>query len=250
MNTLSLEQTNIESARWLRFLSRWALAMVLVGIALLVVFMGGIGFQPSDNALGAEYSELVQAVRVPMMYRLFTSLDALGWVMMGGALLALAVVLRSRAPIRALLIAACGVGLVTGVLGGVMRLVGISAIATHYASAAPTQQATFLPPMLALYEIISALFVVGDMLAGAGWLMVASIGFALPAFPRWVAGWFALAGVLSILQGVTSALGAFSFPILLLTIVVGVLGLHAAIAVAFWRPSPALVSAIAGALAR
>src|SRR5574341_2171609 len=136
MNAMSLEQTNVESTRWLRFLSRWALVMVLIGIALLTVFIGGIGFAPSDNALGAEYSELLQAVRVPAMYRLFTTFDALGWVMMGGALLSLAVILRSRAPIRALLIAACGMGLLVGVLGGAVRLVGISDLAARYATAA------------------------------------------------------------------------------------------------------------------
>lgn len=44
----------------------------------------------------------------------------------------------------------------------------------------------------------------------------------------------------------TQISNAFSFPVLLLTIVIGVLGLHAATAVALWRPSPALVSAVAG----
>ncbi|MBX7237108.1 MAG: hypothetical protein K1X65_22180 [Caldilineales bacterium] len=247
MTTIPLEQTNKMTARWLRFLSRWALVMVLVGLALLGVFIGGIGFAASDNALGAEYSELLQAVRVPVIYRVFTSLDALGWAMMGGALLIIAVSLRNRAPIRSLLIAACGVGLLSGVLGGVMRLVGISTLAEQYASAAPAQQAALLPSMLTLYALISAHFVVGDFLAGMGWLLVATVGFGLAAFPRWLAAWFAIAGLLSLLQGATSAVGAFSFPILLFTIVVGVLGLHAAIAVAFWQPSPSLVSAIADA---
>lgn len=244
MNAMSLEQTNVESERWLRFLSRWASVMVLIGIALLAVFIGGVGFVPADNALGADYSELLQAVRVPAMYRLLTTFDALGWLMMGGALLILAVCLKNRAPMRALLIAACGMGLLVGVLGGAMRLVGISDLAVHYATAAPAQHTTLLQVVLALHETISALFVVGDMLAGVGWLLVASVGFAVPAFPRWLMVWFALAGGLSLLQGITSALGAFLFPVLLLTVVVGVIGLHGAITVAFWRPSRALVSAM------
>jgi hypothetical protein len=246
---MSLEQTNVEAARWLRFLARWALVTALMVIALMVVNLGGVGFAPSDSALGAEYSELLQAVRAPGMYRASMVLDALGWVMMGGTLLALAAILKSRAPIRALLIGACGIGSLTGVLGGFMRLVGISAFAAQYAVAAPDQQSALLPAALALREIISAHFVAGDFLVGAGWLLVASVGLAWAAFPRWVAGWFALAAGLSFLQGATSAVGAFSFPVLLLTVVVGVLGLHAATAVAFWRPAPAMSAATANASA-
>ncbi len=201
MNVESLTSTSSDTERWLRFLSRWALVMVFMVLALLVVYLGGIGFAPSDTALGAEYSELLQAVRAPTMYRLAMTFDASGWLMMGGALLTLAIILKNHAPIRALLVAACGMGLLVGVVGGGIRLVGISGLAAQYASSAPAQQT----------------------------------------------GWFILAGVLSLLQGLTSAIGAFSFPILLLTIVIGILGLHAAIAVAFWRPSAAPVSAIVSA---
>jgi hypothetical protein len=243
MNVESSASTSSDTERWLRFLSRWALVMVLMGLGLLVVYLGGIGFAPSDTALGAEYSELLQAVRAPTMYRLAMTFDASGWLMMGGALLTLAVILRGHTPIRALLIAACGMGLLTGVVGGGIRLVGISGLAAHYAISAPAQQTALLPPTLALYEIVSALFVVGDVLAGAAFLLVASAVFALALFPRWLTGWFVLAGVLSLLQGLTSAVGAFSFPILLLTIVIGILGLHAAIAVAFWRLVPASLAA-------
>lgn len=243
---LALTQTGDESTRWLRFLSRWALATVIMGVALLVVYIGGIGFAPSDNALGAKYSELLQAVRAPVMYRLAMVFDALGWLMMGGALVILAAILQRQAPIRSLLIAACGVGLIVGVLGGVMRLVGNSDLAAQYASSAPAQQTALLGPTLALYETVSALFVVGDFLGGAGWLLVASAGFALAAFPRWLAVWFTVAGALSMLQGVTSALDMFSFPVLLLTIILGVLGVHAAMAVAFWRPSSVLVAGVVG----
>jgi hypothetical protein len=247
MKAMSLEQTNIESARWLRFLSRWALVTVLTALALLSVYLGGIGFSPADNALGAEYSELLQAVRTPIMYRVAMTLDTSSWVMMGGALLTLAFILKGRMPIRAMFVAACGIGLLSGVSAGVMRLVGISDLAARYAVATPAQQAALLQPMLTLYETIGALFVVGDLLVGAAYLLVASGLLLRRAFPRWLTGWFVVAGILSLLQGVTSAVGAFSFPILLLTIVFGIIGLHAAIAVALWRPSPALVSATASA---
>lgn len=245
MNVVSMTSMSSDTGRWLRFLSRWALVTVLMSLGLFAVFFGGIGFQPSDNALGAEYTDLMQAVRSPAFYRLFTVFDALSWLMMGGTLLALASVIRSHGPIRAALIAACGIGMLTGVLGGFMRLVGIGALATQYAAALPTQQSALLPSALALYEIISAHFVAGDLLHAAGCLLVASAAFALPAFPRWLAGWFILAGILDMLQGTTSGLGAFFFPVLLLTVVVGVMGLHVAIAVAFWRVSPASLSATA-----
>lgn len=245
--TASRDGSGIETARWLRFLSRWALATVLMGLGLLVVYMGGIGFSPADNALGAEYSELLQAARAPLMYRLAMVFDAGGWVMMGGTLLLLAYILRPQAPIRALFVGACGVGLLSGFSASAMRLVGIGSLAAQYSAAGSAQQALLLQPMLALYEVIGSLFVAGDLLAGAAFLLVASRLFALSMVPRWLASWFVLAGLLSLLQGATSALGAFSFPVLLATVVLGILGLHAAIAVALWRPSPALVSAAAGA---
>lgn len=243
--TMAVEENDGESARWLHFLSRWALAMVLMGVALLVAFFVGIGFSPSDNALGTAYSELLQAVRAPVPYKIFAALDGLGWLAMAGGLLTLAAILRRQAPIRALIIAGCGIAMATGSLGSVMRLFGVSDLAAHYAIATTAQQATLLPTMLALYENINVYYILGDLLGGAGWLLVASIAFSLASFPRWLAGWFVLAGGLSLLEGITNALGAFSFAVLMLTVVVGVMGLHAGIAVAFWRPSPAQVSSLA-----
>jgi hypothetical protein len=144
-------------------------------------------------------------------------------------------------------IAACGIGMLTGALGGFMRLVGISALAAQYAVASPEQQSALLPAALGLSGIISAHFVTGNVLQGVSYLLIASVTLAQRACPRWLGSWFGLAGILQLLQGTTAAFGAFSFIVLLLTIVVGVLGLHVAIAVAFWRPSAALVSAIASA---
>lgn len=47
MKAQSLEQTNFESARWLHFLSRWALATVLFGVLGLAIYFGGIGSHSS-----------------------------------------------------------------------------------------------------------------------------------------------------------------------------------------------------------
>ena len=245
MNAMSPEQTNADSAHWLRFLSRWALATVLFGIVGLVIYFGGIGFVPSDNALGIAYSDLMQAVRAPVMFRIFMMFDAVGWLMIGVTLLTLATILKNRTPVRALLIAVCGIGMLAGSLGGFMRLVGVSDLAAQYSVATTAQQAAFLPSMLALYETISAHFVAGGFLQGAGYLLIASVMFALRTFPRWLVGWFILAGILEFLQATTAALGAFSFIVLFLTVIVGVWGLNIAIMIAFWRPSTVLISATA-----
>ena len=247
MKAMSLEQPNGESARWLHFLSRWALATVLFGIVGLAIYFGGIGFVPSDSALGVAYSDLMQAVRAPVMFRIFMTCDAVGWLMIGVTLLTLAVILKNAEPIRSLLIAACGVGMLVGSLGGFMRLVGVSDLAAQYAVATPAQQATLLPAVLALYESISAHFVAGGVLQGAGYLLVASVMFARRAFPRWLVGWFILAGVLELVQATTAALNAFSFIVLFLTVIVGVWGLNIAITIAFWRASPTSIPATTSA---
>jgi hypothetical protein len=173
--------------------------------------------------------------------------DAVGWLMIGGTLLTLAAILKSSAPVSAVFIAACGIGTLAGSLGGFMRLVGVSDLAAQYAVATPAQQATLLPAVLALYETISAHFVAGGVLQGAGYLLVASVMFAQRVFPRWLVGWFILAGILELVQATTAALGAFSFIVLSLTVIVGVWGLNIAITIAFWRASPALVSTTASA---
>src|SRR5258707_14034228 len=108
MYAMLLEHTKDMSARWLVFLPRWSLVAGLVILALPIVIFGGIGKLASDNALGAEYAELLQAVRSPGMYRLGMTLDAVGWLMIGGSLLTLAGILRRPAPLRANLIAARG----------------------------------------------------------------------------------------------------------------------------------------------
>ena len=61
MNAMPLEQINDVSTRWLRFLPRWSLVAGLVILALPIVIFGGVGQQPSDNALGEAYAELKQA---------------------------------------------------------------------------------------------------------------------------------------------------------------------------------------------
>lgn len=107
---LSPENDTVEPMRWLWFLPRWSLAVVLVTLVFSVMLFGGVGQQPSDSALGAEYAELLQAARSPGMFRVAWTLDAVIWLMLGGSLLALAGIQSCHAPITAKIGAACGIG--------------------------------------------------------------------------------------------------------------------------------------------
>src|ERR1041384_2610123 len=100
MKTIPVESNGDDAVRWLTFLSRCAFATVLFGIVGLGIYFMGVGFVPSDNALGIAYSDLMQAVRAPVMFRIFMTFDALGWLMIGVTLLTLAAILKSRAPLR------------------------------------------------------------------------------------------------------------------------------------------------------
>lgn len=241
------EQTVAEPVRWLRFLSRWSLMVGSVTLALPIVFFGGVGQQASDNALGAEYAELLQAVRSPGMYRVGWTLDAVVWLIMGGSLLTLAGILRRHAPIRATFIAACGVAQLTGSLAGFIRLNGISDLAALYATAALDQQAVLLESYLNLWRVINSHYHIGTLLQGVGFLLAAWGVFSLRGFPRWLAVWLALPGWLAVVQFVLVAAGApFSRPLNIFDVIVGNVALNFAMAVALWRPSTTLVSAVAG----
>lgn len=247
MNTMPHGQINAVATRWLRFLPRWSLVAALVILALPIVIFGGVGQQPSDNALGAEYAELLQAARSPAMYRLGMTFDALGWLMIGGSLLTWAAVLSRRAPIQAVFIAACGIGQLTGVLGGFMRLNGVSELAKLYTAALPEQQTIVLRSYLDLWAVINSHFHAGNLIQGVGFLLVAWAAFSLTGFPRWLAVWLALPGLLPLVQFVLVAAGApFSLPLIIFHVMVGVVALNFALAVALWRPSLKSVSAVAG----
>lgn len=239
-----------ESARWLHFLSRWALVILLWGVIALPVYFVGIGFQPSDSALGAEYAELMQAVRSPALYRVFMVFDGVGWLLMGVMLLTLAMLVRRHAPIRALLTAACGIGVLTGSLGGFMRLYGISDIAAQYATASPAQQAVLLQSFLDVERVINAHFLAGNLIVGVGFFLAATALWSLAGFPRWLAVWVFIPGILPLLQFINVASGAsFNFVLLMGHILIGLLALNAALLVTFWRVSPEPLPATAGASA-
>jgi len=242
MNAMSLSSNDDQTERWWRFLSRWALVAGLAGVGLLVVYIGGVGIAPSDAALGPEFTELMQAVRSPALYRVATLLDALGWALMAGVLLSVAMIVRHYAPIRAVLIAACAIGLISGVLGGFMRLVGLSQLAGMYAAATPAQQSGVLAATLTLENVIAANFAAGDLLAGVAFVLAAWSLAAIAGFPRWLALWLGLVGILSLVLFVVAATGGFSFPLVFLTVLV-MFGAYFAIAFRLRRPLPAMTAA-------
>lgn len=245
MTTTSLEKTNDLSVHWLRFLPRWSVLAGIVILALPIVIFGGVGQQESDNALGPDYAELLQAVRSPGLYRLAMTLDAVGWLMIGGSLLIWSGVLRHHAPIRAAAIAACAIAQVSGSLGGFMRLNGISDIAMRYATATSDHQAILLESYLNLWRVINSHFHAGNLLQGVGFLFVAWAVFSLRGFPRWLNIWLLIPGLLPIVQFTLVAAGApFSLPLIVFHVIVGTVALNFAMAIVLWRPSITLLSSV------
>jgi hypothetical protein len=222
------------------------LAAAIVILALPLVFFAGLGVATSDNALGQEYAELLQAVRRPGMYRLFTTLDAVAWLMIGGTLLVLASTFARRAPVRATFLAACGIGQLTGSLGGFLRLDGIGDLATRYTTVTADQQVILLQSYLDLERVIGSHFHAGQLLQGMGFLLAAWMAFSWTGFPRWLAVGLAFPGLTSLTMFVLGIAGSFFFPLLLVHIVVGIIALHFAMAAGLWRWSPAASSLAAG----
>ena len=238
--------TLAEPIGWLRFLSRWSLMVGLVVLALPVLYFGGAAQRPSGSPLGAEYAELMQAMRGPALYRVTWIFDALVWLLIGVTLLALAGILRRHAPIRASFIGACGIAQFTGSVAGFIRLSAISDLAAHYPSAVPDQQAVLLQSYLNLWPVINSLYLVGTLLQGVGLLLAAWGVSSLRGFPRWLAIWLALPGLLAVLQFIIVTAGEpFSRPLNFIAVIVGTFGLNLAMAASLWRPSTILASAIA-----
>jgi hypothetical protein len=252
MSAGSIRKTNspgfsvAESVRWLRFLSRWSLLSAMVTLALTLLLTAGVGQQAADSALGAQYAELLQAVRSPGLYRGGWTLDALAWLMIGGSLLGLAGVLRRRTPLRAAFIAVSGLAQLFGALGGFLRVQGISELAALYAAAGPERQILLLASYQDLWRVLNAHFYLGVLFQGVGFALASWGALSLRGFPRWLAAWIGLPGVLALAQSALVTAGAsFWRPLNIIGVIVGSLLLNLALAAILWRPSPALVSAVA-----
>jgi hypothetical protein len=231
--------------RWLRLLPRLSLLTAFTAIALPVAFLSGVGQQASDNALGPDYVELLQAVRSAGMFRVAWAMDAAVWLMLGGILIAVAGILGRQTPIRARFIAICGMTQQFGALGSLLRLDGISDIATRYLPASPDQQAALLGSYLDLWRVINSSNHLAVLLQGMGFLLVAWGLYSLRGFPRWLAAWFALPGALGIAQFGLFVTGAdYLFALNVLGLVAGNIALNLAIAVALWRPPKLLIAGL------
>lgn len=71
--------------------------------------------------------------------------------------------------------------------------------------------------------------------------------FRLQGFPRWLAAWLALPGLLAVTQFVLFAAGEpFLRALNIVGLILGNIMLNSALVIALWRPSTPLVSAVAG----
>lgn len=241
MTTTTLYQDNF-STRLLHFLSRWSL-ITAFSILMTLAIYASAGSRPSDIVAGREYAELMRAVRSPVSYRFGAGFDVLNFLMVGGTMLIFAGLFARRAPIRAIFIAASGVAQLAGALGDFMRLTGISDLAARFAVAAPNQQTVLLQSFLDLNNVTRAHFGVGALFEVVGFMLVASAAWRLVRFPRWLAVWLAVPGLLGLGLMIPLITGS-PVGLFLALDVIGLLSVHVGIAVAFWRPSSLVVSSL------
>ena len=183
-----------EDRRWLGFLSRWSLAAGVVILALMIAFVAGVLSAAQGGDLPPRYMELAAAIESPAVYRLTIALDVATWLMLGGFFIALGAVLHRHAPVRGGLVVACGVGQVSGVIGGFMRLNGTTGTAELYVGADPSRQEALLQAYSYLQSAFFSHFNAGTLLWGAALLLAASAAWSLEGFPRWLAVVVAIPG--------------------------------------------------------
>jgi hypothetical protein len=243
MATISLTQDNL-TARLSLLASRWSLVTALLILASNAFYLAA-GSAATDNALGQGYAALRQAIHSPVLYRLAWASESLAWLMIGGTLIIFAGLFAHRAPICAACIAVCGIGQLLTSLGA-FSLSSVSGLATRYATAAPNQQAALLQSFLDLQGLTHSAYAVGCLLQGVGFLLVAWVAWEWMGFPRWLAVWLAIPGLLGLgyfVVSATDAPSAFVFPIIILD-VIGLIGVYVAVAVTFWRPLSTLASGV------
>jgi len=221
----------------MRFLARFAPIVASVAMVLIVLFLGGVGISSSDDALGPDYTELLQAGRAPVAFPAAMVFDAFGWLAIGFSLIAFSRIFQRSAPIASTFIFVAGVGHLLGFLGGMLRMTGVANLGVMYAATTdPATQEMLRSSYLSLSKVIGGLFLAGDVLAALGWLLV-GIAKRPAGLPRWVARWAMVSGMLvavftplSAIYGVTVA-----FPILFLYVLSGVVVFHLVFAIKFRR---------------
>ena len=243
INTNRAKELIPEPLRWLYLLPRVSLLSAFGAIILSIMFLTGIGQQASDEALGHEYSELLQAIREPVVFRGVWAIDAVLWIMIGVILLSVAGVIRYQAPLKAWFISLCGTMQAFGALGSLLRLDGISDLAARYLLASSDQQTGLLDSYLELWRVINSSNHLAVFFQGIGFLLAAWGLYSLRGFPRWLAIWIGLPGLLSITQFGNYLTGAeYLFLINVLGLVAGSIALNITITITLWRPGEELIT--------
>jgi len=228
-----------EITRWFRFLSRWALLAGLVNLGLVVAFSIVVLPTAQNSPLPEEYLELVAAGNNPAMYRLTIMLDVAGWVALGVLFLTLAALFAEHTSIRSVLLAACGVGMVSGFIGAYMRLLGTNGLAVQYLTAAPDEKASILQMYFILQGLFIAHFSAGALLWGIAFLLAASAAWSMAEFPRWLTVLLALPGLVQAPKSVIEIVTGTDLGFLILLQIPLAITVYFALAIVFWRGAPA-----------
>ena len=236
---------NAESVRWLVLLPRWSLLVAFASLALAAVLIGAVGLRASDLAQGPEYIELLQAVRSPTLYRLGWMIDAFVWLLIGGSLMILGHILHRQSPIIATLIVISGIAQVIGFLGTLTRLHGTLDLALVYSMSTIDQRYAILDEYSDLWRVIMSYFLVPLFFSGVGYLLAARKYFTLVGFPRWLAAWFAIPGLLAFTQFSVVALGMPKVEALnYIGVGFGNIALNSTVAFVLWQPSRNLITSL------
>src|SRR5262245_34836236 len=234
-------------ARVFRFLARWTLIAGLVSLALLLAFSIFVLPAAQNSSLPQDYFELEAAIQAPALYRLTITLDVAGWLMLGGFFITLAAVLARRAPLRATLLAACGIGQVAGLLGAFARLHGTSLLAARYVAAAPDQQVALLQSYRDLQLFFTSAFDAGALLWGTALVLAASAAWSTANFPRWLSALIALPGIIELPKSLVQIVTGVDLGFLILLEIPVLIVAYFAFAAVFWRRAPAPVPEMRGA---
>src|SRR5262249_31571918 len=143
-------------------------------------------------------------------------LDVASWLMLGGFFITLAAVFARHAPLRATLLATCGMGQVVGLLGAFARLKGTSLLAAQYITAAPDQQAAMLQSYHDLQLFFTSAFDAGALLWGVALVLAASAAWSTAKSPRWLSALIALPGIIELSKSFVQIVTGLDFGFLIM----------------------------------
>ena len=236
-----------EDRRWSGFLSRWSLLAGFVVLCLVFAFTAGLLPAGQSSDVPPEHFELAAAMESPAVYRLTIALDAATWLALGGFFVGLGAVLVRRAPVRGGLIAACGVGQVSGLIGAFMRLNGTIGTAELYESASPAKQEALLQSYAYLQSAYFSHFNAGTLLWSVALLLAASVVWSLEGFPRWLAMVIALPGAVRLPESILGIATGVDLEFLILLELLLLIVVFFSVARVFGRGEPRAVPDGSGA---